>query len=108
MCPKACVIECHHTEIHSELGKSAKAMSLNVLGAQSVALFKNFLFLTVLSPIVIPSGTLPMNSEGFLCIHGPMSTLFNIKKKRKEKKWVSHTAHGMSSVMEMNDRVRDS
>lgn len=44
MCPKACVIECHHTEIHSELGKSAKAMSLNVLGDQSVAL-KNFLFL---------------------------------------------------------------
>lgn len=44
MCPKACVFKCYRTEIHSELGKSAKATSLNILGAQAVVL-KNFLFL---------------------------------------------------------------
>lgn len=36
MCPKACVVGCYHTDIHSELGKSAKATSLNFLGAQAV------------------------------------------------------------------------
>lgn len=56
---------------------------------------------------MIPSGTLPVNSERFLCIHGPMSTLFNIKKKKKEKKdmYIIYTVHGKSSVMETNDRV---
>lgn len=44
MCPKACAVKCYYTEIHSELGKSAKAMSLNILRVQAVVL-KNFLFL---------------------------------------------------------------
>lgn len=36
-----------------------------------------------------------------------MSTLFNIKKKKKEKKdmYIIYTVHGKSSVMETNDRV---
>lgn len=44
-CPKARVVKYYHPEIHNEPGKSAKATSLNITGAQAVVL-KNFLFLS--------------------------------------------------------------
>lgn len=87
--------------MHSELGKSGKAKSLNILGAQAAVLKSSF-SRAALCPIIIPSGTLPMDSEGFLCIPGPTATLFNIKKKGV---YITYTVHGKSSVMEMNDTV---